>query len=697
MPTRSGLKKVRAIRNTDYVFCKWDAFDYTILQNIECRRKQGHSDKTYNDLIMMADTETSKKEKGKIWHNHICAWSLSMRAYNHNIATLWGQDPRDFPRMLDEILAEMDGEETYLYFHNLAYDHCFLRRFMYEAFGEPESQLNIRPLYPLIIRYANGLIVKDSLMLAQRRLEKWALDMDVTHKKAVGSWDYEKIRNQSDELTQEELRYIECDVLAGVECIDATLDALHKNIATIPFTATGIPRGEARAIGKKYHAYDQYVKQTPEEYELQARNERLFHGGYTHNNRYTAGKVYPAKCKDFSSSYPYHAIVTKMPSERFWRLDGEISPAYIIKNSETWAFTFRVQCIGLDLQDLRFPMPSLASSKCIGTVGAIVDNGRILRANYIDTYMNEIDFKLFVMIYKWENIVISDVYTASKDYLPKWYTDYIFKCFENKTRLKGVDSVLYSIEKAKLNAIAFGVIAQHPIRATIEENYETGEYYVPVDFDFAEEYLKKIKNRNNFLPYHWAMYITSAAQYSLFRFAMNCIDFENGGIWLYSDTDSVYATDFNEKMVAAYNNECKKKLQARGYGCVEHKGREYWLGIAEDDGDYSEFKGLHAKCYACRDRASGKLKITVAGVPKKGVECLENDLDNFHAFTVFPGEKTGKLQHKYFYVDEIYTDENGNVTGDSIDLSPCDYIIGDEQIPTVDMFDSEEVFIQVYE
>ena len=697
MPTRSGLKKLRALRAHDYEFCHWDKFDYSILMNIESRRKQGANNVTYNDIIMMADTETSKKSKEKIWHNHIVAWSLSMRAYDHNIATLWGQDPRDFPKMLDRILAQLEGEETYLYFHNLAYDHCFLRRFMYEYFGEPESQLNVRPLYPLIIRYGNGLIVKDSLMLAQRKLEKWAIDMNVEHKKAVGSWDYDKIRNQSDMLTEDELKYIECDVLAGVECIAATLEALHKNIATIPFTATGIPRGEARAIGKKNRAYDQYVKQSPEEYMLQVRNEQIFHGGYTHNNRYTSGKVYPAKCKDFSSSYPYHAIVTKFPSEKFWLLEGDITPAYIIKNSEDWAFTFRVQCVGLDLQDLRFPMPSLAHSKCQGTAGAIVDNGRILRANYIDTYMNEIDFKLFVMVYKWQNIVISDVYTASKDYLPKWYTDYIFKCFENKTKLKGVDPVLYSIEKAKLNAIAFGVIAQHPVRATIEEDYATGEYYIPTDFNFEEVYEKHLKNRNNFLPYHWAMYITSAAQYSLFRFAMNCIDFEHGGVWLYSDTDSVYATEFNEKVVAAYNQECKKKLTERGYGGVTHNGREYWLGVAEDDGDYSEFKGLHAKCYACRERESGKLKITVAGVPKKGVECLKDDISNFRTFTVFPGEKTGKLQHKYFYVDEIYTDENGNVTGDSIDLSPCDYIIGDEAIPTADLFTSEEVFIQVYE
>ena len=279
--------------------------------------------------------------------------------------------------------------------------------------------------------------------------------------------------------------------------------------------------------------------------------------------------------------------------------------------------------------------------------------------------------------------------------LPKWYTDYIFQCFENKCKLKGVDKIRYSIEKAKLNAIAFGVIAQHPVRADIEENYETGEYFIPQEFNYLEEYAKHLKNRNNFLPYHWAMYITSAAMFSLFRLAMNCV--AEDGTWLYSDTDSVYATKFDKKKIESYNNECKKKLTERGYGSVTVNGREFWLGVAEVDGVYSEFKGLHAKCYACREKESGKLKITVAGVPKKGVECLEDDLKNFHVFTVFPGEKTGKLQHKYFYVNEIYTDENGNVTGDSIDLSPCDYIIGDENVPLAEEVYQEEVFVQVYE
>lgn len=699
MPTRLGIKNYRAIQSRPYEMARWDEFDYSILQYIEVKKKRGKSNgKTYNNIIMMADTETSKKRTdGVPDHNHICAWSLAMRAWEHTIACLWGQDPRDLPRCIEKILEAMGGEETYLYFHNLPYDHVFCRRFMAEAFGKPKRQLNIRPYYPLFVEYSNGLILKDSLILAQRSLEKWASDLGVQTQKAVGSWDYDKIRNQSDKLDTEELHYIENDVVAGVECLNETLNALGCTIGNIPYTATGIPRTEARKISKGFKGYDNFRSQSPDDYALQARYQETFHGGYVHNNRYTAGDIYPAKCMDFASSYPFCALTGSFPSEKFWPLGEEITPEYVVKNSEKWAILFRMRVWGLDLRYLKFPMPPLAQAKTICSHNAIIDNGRILRADYLEIYTNELDAKLYFMLYKWQKIVLDDVYCAWKDPLPKWFTDYVFKCFIKKTKLKGVDRVQYQIEKAKLNAVAYGMMAQKPCQAPLDEDFDTGKYTTPEDFDVLAAYEKHLRNRNNFLPYHWSLYITSLAQYNLFKLGMNCVDYEHGGIWLYSDTDSVYSTKFDQEKIAQYNEECKQKLIARGYGPVVHEGREYWLGVAELDGTYSEFKGLHSKCYAVRDAETGKVKITVAGVPKKGAECLDNDLKNFHVYKKFPGTVTGKLQHKHFFVDEIYTDENGNVTGDSIDLSPCDYIIEDENVPSIDIITEEEVLIQYYE
>lgn len=143
--------------------------------------------------------------------------------------------------------------------------------------------------------------------------------------------------------------------------------------------------------------------------------------------------------------------------------------------------------------------------------------------------------------------------------------------------------------------------------------------------------------------------------------------------WLYSDTDSIYSDRWNENRVRMYNELCKMKLQDNGYGPVIIGDKEYWLGIAEDDKECIEFKSLGAKRYAYR-LPDESLHITVAGVPKKGVICLEDDINNFTRDMIFDGERTGKKAHYYIYSpDGIHIDEDGNEIGDSIDLQPCDY------------------------
>ncbi len=104
-----------------------------------------------------------------------------------------------------------------------------------------------------------------------------------------------------------------------------------------------------------------------------------------------------------------------------------------------------------------------------------------------------------------------------------------------------------------------------------------------------------------------------------------------------------------------------------------------------------------AKRYAVR-MLNDVLKIPVAGVPKSGVLCLKNDIRNFRAGLVFDGETTGKMQHTYFYEDDIYTDQNGNERGDSIDLSPTTYVLDSVSSPKDwDKIFEEEIEIQVYD
>lgn len=695
------------VQEMPYEFVHYKKFDYEKLKYIPYLYTAGQGERTtYNDVIIMIDTETSKKkpdtpyiEKGKLKYktgeNHVVAWTLSIRAFHHNICTLYGRKPSTLASCMLRIHTYLRGDKTVFYCHNLGYDHVFCRKFWYRLYGFPEHQLNVKPYCPILIQFENGIILKDSLILAQRKLEKWAEDLDVEHKKQVGKWDYDKIRNQNTPMDADELSYIEGDTLAGVECIDKTMETLHKKIYSMPLTATGVPREQTRKRGKPFHAHDAFSRMalSLEQYK---KFLQIFHGGFTHGNRHFVNTLIQGliQCFDFASSYPYIMCAFKFPMEKFTPFQ-DCSADFIVNNMEETAFAFKFIAVNIRLKSDFEPMPCLQFSKCLKTINAIQDNGRILCANYVEIYLTEYDLAVIKEMYTWDKHICTEVETATKDYLPKWFTDFVYESFGAKTQLKGSpDVVLYQIKKALVNCL-YGMCVQCSLSPDIIEDYDTGEYTPQEIENEEEEYNKYLNKINTILPYQWGVYVTSIGFFNIHQLIKCC------NKPYYSDTDSCYGSDWDYEKVNAYNEGCKAKLKANGYGPVIKDGKEYWLGVAETEGDkdkYTEFKYMGAKRYCGRCVADGKLHLTVAGVPKKkGAECLEEDISNFTPGFVFPGTKTGKKTHIYFYVPEIYIDKNGNETGDSISLIPCDYELDCiERYDWMDMF-TTEVEIQIYD
>lgn len=665
-----------------YQFEYFENIDWEVLRYVRVlgRRGRGRTG-TYNQCYIMADTETSKKpyttpiynegkEIRRTTENHVVAWTVSVRAWGINLLTAWGRRPSDMVETLERIHNTMGGDYTFIFFHNLSYDWQFLRKFMFSAWGIPKAQLNTKSHYPINIEFENHILIRDSLILAQRSLDKWARDMDVPHKKAVGKWDYDKIRNQNEQFTPEELEYIEHDTLAGAECLEATAISLHKDVYTLPYTATGIPREQVQKIGAEHNGKDRFLKIAPD-YEVYLLMEFLYHGGYTHANRYAVGFVLDdIKCYDFVSSYPFCMLARKYPIEKFIRVQEDLTLDYIILQSEDYAYILCLKMVQPELKTWLEPMPVLQASKCYHLINPVFDNGRVLCADYAEIWITEQDLYLIMQQYKFTDVRCCMIYTARKDYLPRWFSDYVFACYEDKCKLKNGDPVLYSIAKAKLNSL-YGMCVQRAIRDNVVENYETGEYESE-EKRTEEEYTRYLNNFKTILPYQWGVWVTAYAERNLFELGKCCKD------WIYSDTDSVYGSGWDPEALARYNEKCKQDLLANGYGAVDLDGKQFWLGIAELDKECAEFKVLGAKRYAYRD-GSG-LHITVAGVPKSGVKCLDDDITNFRTGFVFNGSRTGKLQHSYFYVDEIYTDPDGNETGDSINLEPCDYLLSAVEI-----------------
>ena len=692
--TKEYKNKMQALLASGYKMLSWDEFDYSILQNVNITKRSGKNAEEFNDCWIMFDTETSRKKKSADPQDcHVVAFTVSIRAYNQNIVTLYGHDPVSCIECISNIIDNLPAHNTILYCHNLSYDWVFLRQFFFEKFGLPNRQLNTKPYYPIYIGWENGMQIRDSLILAQRGLEKWANDMQAEHRKAVGSWDYNRIRKQSSRFTRHEKKYIEYDTLAGVECLNITAEHIGARVPSMPYTSTGICRNETRKRGKKHHARKTFEK-CLNTWQVQQILEMVFHGGYTHANRYLSCWIVDgAQCYDFASSYPYSMLSSKVPMSSFKPVSEKMTADEIIKQSEDYAYVFLVTIFDFEQKDYKNPMPMLQKSKLLVEKGCTNDNGRILEGKVAQIWMNEYDLKLYREQYKEKRIEITDVYYATKDYLPRWFTDYIYELFTEKCMLKGVDPVRYMIKKGELNG-EYGQCVQHPVRIEIMEHYLTGEYKPNEDPEKQNKeklYEKYCKNKNNILPYQWGVWVTSESMYRLFQLS-KCI--ANDGIWLYSDTDSIYATKWDEVKLKTFNDSIKKKLLDRNYPPVIRDDKEYWLGVAERDSHYEKFCAIGAKRYAGIGD-DGEIHITVAGVPKKaGSKCLKS-LEDFKPGFVFSGTDTGKKQHTYFYRNKIWEDAAGNICGDSIDLTTCDYTLDS---PYEEKFEIEdEIYLQVYE
>lgn len=667
---------------------EWNEFDYSILKNIKGKKRPTQYSKVYADCLASADTETSKINPKIIGENMIVCWSFAILVQNE-IHVIYGRKPTEFCQFLRKCCNFLENKVLIVYFHNLAYDYVFLRKFLYQEFGTPTHELATKPHYPIQISF-KCFELRDSLILAQRNLGKWADDMAVDHRKASGFWDYNKIRDQQSPISDDEMTYISNDVIALVECLEKTCKELRRPYFNLPMTATGIPRYDVQKLGRANHGRRAYLKENIDDLEMYQLCEQIYSGGYTHANRHIVGWLIEdnIQCFDFGSSYPARLLYSKYPRGKFFEVPFKTIDA-ILKQSDSYAFMIKLILKDVRLKDYGEPMPLLQAYKCNPSFNAVVDNGRVLECKFAEIAVTEIDLQMLKEQYNFD-YVITKCYCTTKDYLPEWFRDYVLKCYKDKSELKGGDPVKYAIAKGKLNSL-YGMCVQKNLREEIKEDYDSGEYEKKLPDDLEKAYKKYIGNEKQMLPYQWGVWCTAYARQELFKIGQMADE------WLYSDTDSCYLINPDTEKINVYNKCIEMQYKGLGYEEININGKVYMPGRAEPDGAYTEFITLGSKRYACRIDPEN-IKITVAGVPKKGgAKVLKNDLNNFKPGLNFPGEVTGKKLHSYFFTESIKTDSKGNEIGDSIDLSPCDYLLDKTSIKTWNELTEEELLLYCYD
>lgn len=644
-----------------------------IKQNFISNGKRGRGKRNYYTKIVTLDTETCIY-KG---NGYITDISLTFEG----IATYYCRTISELFVFLDIVQKKLsDGLENrmIIYVHNLSYDYVFLRNALIEHYGFPVNSLAVKT-HKYVSMDFGFFEFRDSLILTQKSLDKLTRDENVKVKKAVGYWDYNKIRSPHSVRSNNEMYYVNVDTISLCMALRSVFRSRKCCTADVPLTSTGFIRNECRKrsrVDKKWRHKFKEIELSYEEYLILT---EVFHGGYTHANRYYIGVL----CNDlhsfdFASSYPAVMLYEKFPMEKFKKCD-EITVEDIIDMSDDFAFFGYITIANLKL-DKDSPMPPIALSKCktVKREKLVVDNGRITECKYLKIPFSDPDLPAIIENYSFSYIAVSECRYARKDYLPKWFRDYIQELYYNKCALKGVDPINYMISKGMLNSL-YGMCAQKILREEIQENFENCEW--SKNMQGQEEFEKFYNKSSSFLPYQWAIWVTAYAQRNLFLLGKNC------GTWIYSDTDSCKGTNWNLKGVEKYNKNVELKAEKLGYGIVEYKGKRFVIGQAEnetEDSIITEFKTLGCKRYCYRQ--DGELHLTVAGVPKIAVAELKNDINNFGKNFTFHSVVndidnyvgSNKLRPEYY----IKNDANYiNVLGEEIRigsfiiLQPTDYIL----------------------
>ena len=478
-------------------------------------------------------------------------------------------------------------------------------------------------------------------------LAVWAEQRKLKVKKLVGDLDYTVLRTPKTKLTDTELAYCFNDVLVMYYGLQQYKEK-YGHIIDIPFTQTGEVRKEVierMNVSSEYKYRKRCLKLIPETIEDYSLLCDCFMGGYTHSNAVHTDIVLDNVCsKDISSSYPTVMCLEKYPMTYF----EETIPCDDYFNNDNYSYI-----ITFDVEHLRSKRWNtwLSFSKCTKIKGYSLDNGRVLKADFVQLSLTNIDYEMFQLCYDFENLNIIDFRVSSNDYLSPTFVKYILELYGNKTTLKGIEEQepLYMKSKQYVNSM-YGMMVTKNITDTIEFEEDRWKKELLNENSFYTKIAsEKKKLSKTFGAFQFGVWVTAYARRNLWQGILaldyNVVYCDTDSI-KYIDCDSNFFNEYNEKIAERENERADMLGMPREKFCPKDRnGVAHRLGIFDDDGQYQKFKTLGAKKYCYVDN-DNKLHMTVSGVRKSAVSQLHN-IEEFKDGTVFDVEHAQKLLMTY--------------------------------------------------
>ena len=607
-----------------------------------------------NDDIMCFDIETSSgflhKDsdtlepylgKSKKYYEDckkfaICyVWQFSI---NDNV--FWGRTLEDFKDFLQE-LEYYEPHKKIVYIHNFSFEFQFLINVL--QFDYVFARQARKPLFAEWSTYQ----FRCSYFLTNMSLAVWAEQRKLKVKKLVGDLDYTVLRTPKTILNDTELAYCFNDVLVMYYGL-LQYKEKYGHIIDIPFTQTGEVRKEVidrMNVTSEYKYRKRCLKLIPETIEDYSLLCDCFMGGYTHSNAiHTNIVLEKIRSKDIASSYPTVMCLEKYPMTYF----EETIPCDDYFNNDKYSYI-----ITFDVEHLRSKRWNtwLSFSKCAKIKGYSLDNGRVLKADFVQLSLTNIDYEMFQLCYDFENLNIIDFRVSSNDYLSPTFVKYILELYGNKTTLKGIEEQepLYMKSKQYVNSM-YGMMVTKNITDTIEFEEDRWKKELLNENSFYTKIAsEKKKLSKTFGAFQFGVWVTAYARRNLWQGILaldyNVVYCDTDSI-KYIDCDSNFFNEYNEKIAERENERAdmlgipREKFYPKDRNGVSHR-----LGIFDDDGQYQKFKTLGAKKYCYVDN-DNKLHMTVSGVRKSAVSQLHN-IEEFKDGTVFDVEHAQKLLMTY--------------------------------------------------
>lgn len=251
--------------------------------------------------------------------------------------------------------------------------------------------------------------------------------------------------------------------------------------------------------------------------------------------------------------------------------------------------------------------PYLSLSKCRNvSKDAVIDNGRVVSADYLETTVTDIDLKIILHEIHDDSTIVPIKYMSARyGKLPKEFRDIVLLYYKGKTELKNVPSkeYFYNKSKNKLNS-TYGLTVQDACKDNILYNDGAFDEEGINIADLLDKYYKTC-----FTSYAWGIWVTAWARFELRR-----------ALWIvgrdavYCDTDSVKYIGNHD--FAELNDTYYKASKKNGAYATDPAGITHYMGVYESEGTYKTFATLGAKKY-CYTDDNDKLHITIAGVNKK--------------------------------------------------------------------------------